>query len=169
MERVKRPSIFVEAARELPLYQFLMIVTTEQQIDYERLAQVVQSVPNLSLLTRVPFTEVEKYFAQAKLFVNTSAFEGFPNTFLQSGKYGVPIVSLAVDPNGIISQHGCGILCNDNPASLVANIHKMMTETDFYRKTSTNILTYLQQFHDKEKIIPQYEEVFQSVLKRRKA
>jgi glycosyltransferase involved in cell wall biosynthesis len=169
VERVKHPSIFVETARQLPMYQFLMIVTTEQQIDYERIAQSAQSVSNLSMLTRVPFVEVEKYFAQAKLFVNTSAFEGFPNTFLQSGKYGVPIVSLAVDPNGIISQHGCGMLCNDDSGILVANIHKMMTETDFYRKTSTNILTYLQQFHDKEKIIPQYEEVFQSVVKRRKA
>jgi len=159
---VKRPSLILEAVQQLPMYSFLMIVTPEHHADFERLAQAAQAFPNLTLLSRVPFAEVEKYFAQAKLFVNTSSFEGFPNTFLQAGKYGVPIVSLKVDPNGIISRHGSGLLCYNDPAALVTSIQRMMTEPDLYQGASENILNYLRQYHDKDKIIPQYESVFRT-------
>ena len=73
---------------------------------------VVQQLPaNVRLLEKIPFSESDKLFEGALVLLNTSEFEGFPNTFLQAGKYGVPVLSLSVDPDEFITQTGCGLVC----------------------------------------------------------
>ena len=53
-------------------------------------------------------SEVIEYFKAASVFINTSTSEGFPNTFLQAWQCEVPVVSLAVDPNEVITEYGLG-------------------------------------------------------------
>ncbi len=163
-ESVKRPAIMVEVARSMPEYQFVMVVTPVIEESYRRLEEAARSIPNLEVVSRVPYAEIEKYFAQAKLFVNTSAFEGFPNTFLQAGKYGVPIISMKVDPNRLISEHGCGLLCSDDPGLLRENIHRLMSDPVLYERYSAQILQYVRKYHDIAIITPQYEAAFQTAL-----
>lgn len=164
-EPVKRPSAMLEVARRLPEFQFTMIVTIVMQDQYEKIVQSAEAIPNLTVMTSVPFQEVEKYFARSRIFVNTSNFEGFPNTFLQAGKYAVPVASLKVDPNHMFTQHGCGPLCEDNLDLLVTNIQRLMCDPSYYEPFSRNILEYVQKYHDKDLIISQYEAVFRSATK----
>ena len=163
-EQVKRPFLYLEVVRSLPAFSFIMIVTPVTEQDMQRLTKASQSIPNLTLLSRIPFEEVEQYYAQARIFVNTSHFEGFPNTFLQAGKYGVPIISLKVDPNEMISRHGCGLLCNDDVDQLRENIQKVMSDPELCAHLGSRIFQYVKQYHDKDRIIPQYEEVFRSIF-----
>ena len=53
---------------------------------------------NLEIIEWLPYRKAEALIAGAFALVNTSCFEGFPNTFLQAGKFGVPILSFEVDP-----------------------------------------------------------------------
>ena len=41
---------------------------------------------------------------KSKILINTSSFEGFPNTFVQAWANGVPVISLKVDPDNIIKK-----------------------------------------------------------------
>ena len=168
-ESVKRPSLMLEVARRLSQFRFTMIVTIVDQDDFDQLMRAAMDLPNMTVLTSIPFSEVEKYFASSKVFVNTSNFEGFPNTFLQAGKYAVPVASLKVDPNHIFTQYHCGLLCDDNLDVLIENILKLMCDPQFYEPYSQNIMDYVTRFHDKDLVISQYEKVFRKVARRKQS
>ncbi|QJP14821.1 glycosyltransferase family 4 protein [Starkeya sp. ORNL1] len=46
----------------------------------------------------------------AKIMVNTSDAEGFPNATLEAWTVGVPVLPLTVDPGGVFERHGLGLL-----------------------------------------------------------
>lgn len=103
----KRPMLFLELARDCPGFEFLMIVSRTDEASFQALADNCPA--NLRIVEHVPAHEIRDYLQRARVLVNTSRFEGFPNTFLQAAVMGVPIVSLAVDPDGMLAGHACGI------------------------------------------------------------
>jgi len=163
-ERIKRPSIVLALARQLPEYAFVIIMNLANPETHEQCLAEAKSLPNVTLLPRVPFAEVERYFANARVHVNTSVFEGFPNTFIQAAKYGLPTVALQVDPGAMLSQHGCGQQCDDDLDRLKETVRLLMHDTQLYAQTSARCLDYVRTYHDKEKIISQYEKALEGVL-----
>jgi len=163
-ERVKKPSLVFELARRLPHLPFVIILNQGLPDSHEICLKEAQTLLNVTLIERVSFEEVERYYAAARLFVNTSAFEGFPNTFLQAAKYGVPIIATDVDPGGMLSQHGCGITCGGDFEHFVESVRRLMTDDALYAQMSVAALHYVRAYHDKDIIIPQYEKAFQEVL-----
>lgn len=107
--QLKRPEIFFETAAALPEYKFVMIGGACPGLEnyYQAMLARAREVANLEFIGPVSYSEVNKYFARSKVFVNTSEIEGFPNSFLQAWVRGVPVVSF-FDPDGLISLHGLG-------------------------------------------------------------
>jgi Glycosyl transferases group 1 len=63
---------------------------------------------NVSLLGELSHNETLKYIANAKAMINTSRMEGFPNIFIEAWAYGVPVLSLYVDPGSVIEKEDLG-------------------------------------------------------------
>ena len=74
---------------------------------FQSVSKQCNALPNLKFLGFQPLDVTERYFDQCKLFVNTSEFEGFPNTFLQAWCRGIPVVSF-VDPDNVIRDNQLG-------------------------------------------------------------
>jgi glycosyltransferase involved in cell wall biosynthesis len=101
----KRPELVVDIARELPKVSFVMIGGRMKGFEdlYDQVKKAAESLPNLTFIGVVPYSEVNDYFARAKLFLNTSDSEGFPNSYLQAWVRGVPVISY-FDPDGLIES-----------------------------------------------------------------
>lgn len=123
-DNTKRPWMFVELARQFPEQKFKMVMNKITEDIHD---QCIRDQPsNLEIIERVPFLEIDTLFANASAFVSTSRFEGFPNTFLQAAKYGVPILSLVVDPDQMLETHNAGVMLNDDDGDLLAGLRRII-------------------------------------------
>lgn len=163
-ERVKRPSLAFELARRMPEFQFVIIMNTVGIKSYMESVRRAQELPNITLMEHVPFEEIEGYFANARVHLNTSSFEGFPNTYLQAAKYGVPTVAMTVDPDGVLSRHSCGLVSGNDLDTCEENISRLMRDDKVYAELSRNSLKYVRRFHDKDMVIQKYERALETVL-----
>lgn len=160
---IKRPGLFLDLAERFPALSFRMLMTFSNKEIWEDIHRRAAALKNVTLVDYTPFNEVEKHFAGARLFVNTSVFEGFPNAFLQAAKYAIPIVSLVVDPGGML-QRGCGAACGDDVSKLAAEVASFTTNEERLQKASETILDYVRTKHDKAVIALQYQEVLSRTL-----
>ncbi len=109
---VKRPDVAVELARRLPQYRFAFVGGSVPGGDsyYQRIATEAKRLSNVTFAGPVAYEQTGKWFDRARLHVNTSDYEGFPNTFLQAWVRRVPVVSF-YDPDTVIRRHGLGRVC----------------------------------------------------------
>ena len=105
----KRPDLVLELARKLPGLRIVMIggPCHGHEDLFEEIRQQAEGISNLDFKGYVPYQEVNAYYARARIFVNTSDSEGFPNSFLQSWVRGMPVFSF-FDPDGIITRERLG-------------------------------------------------------------
>lgn len=156
----KQPELFVELAQKLPQYQFKMIMSQSQERqDDSFIRDQVACLSNFDYVGFVPFRKIMPYYQRAGLFVSTSLREGFPNTFLQSWQFRTPVVSLGIDPDGVISRYDLGIVCYDIE-ELSEKISLIMDDRKLREKMGGNALTYVENFHSKEVVYTQYKRIF---------
>jgi glycosyltransferase involved in cell wall biosynthesis len=162
--QLKRAELFMELTKTIPNEHFTMVCQRATgDKNYEALVAQAKKLKNLRFIKRVPLSEIESYFQQAKVLVNTSVSEGFPNTFIQACKYGVPILSLNVNPDAFLNKYSCGICCNDDFHRLADSLRAMLTGNK-YSEYSKNTRKYVEQNHDIMKIVKKYKELFGRIV-----
>ncbi len=152
----KRPELFVELAKKLPKYQFIMIGGASNKKLYEKIKSKARELKNLDFLGFKPLKETEEYFKRAKIFVNTSILEGFPNTFLQAWRYGTPVVSLDIDPDEIICKYKLGFH-SKSFEKMVEDIKRLYEDRKFYKKISYRCKRFIREFDIKGLITKYYK------------
>jgi len=111
---VKRPDIAVELARRLPHRRFAFVGGSVPGGEdyYARVADDARRLSNVTFAGPVSYEQTGNWFDRARLHINTSDYEGFPNTFLQAWVRRVPVVSF-YDPDSVIRRRGLGSVCAD--------------------------------------------------------
>lgn len=147
---LKQPEIFLELAQDFPNEKFVMIMPMHQhnQSLFNQISEQAKSIPNVTFIEKVPFEETTKYYNQAKVFVNTSKFEGFPNTFVQAAASATPMLSLNVNPDDFLTKEKCGLFSNNSYDKLVENLHRLLTNQDEWQEFSDNAYGYAKANHD---------------------
>ena len=105
LRSLKRPELALELARQLPQVKFTLAggPMPGGQTYYEDVLAAAARLPNVTMLGPVRYRDSGALFDRAKIFLNTSAIEGFPNTFLQAWIRAVPVVTF-FDPDGLVQR-----------------------------------------------------------------
>lgn len=150
---LKRPEIFLKIAENFPDENFIIICNKGTYIEYwNEIKEKADKIPNLTFVPFVLFENIDNYFKESKVFINTSTYEGFPNTFVQAAKSKTPILSLRINPDRFLTKYKCGIVCDNNIKKMVNNLELLLTNQDLYNKFSENALRYAKEHHDIDKI-----------------
>lgn len=153
--KLKRPQWFINLAKnKMHNELFIMVGAPIDQNLYQATKQEAEKVNNMQFTGGLPFKIVNEYFSQCKLFVCTSEYEGFPNTFLQAWSNNVPVVS-TVDPSNVIKKHKLGIIVSSEE-ELLAATKKLLSDNRLYLEIQNNIKQYFESNHDSQ---TQFEKV----------
>jgi glycosyltransferase involved in cell wall biosynthesis len=111
LNRTKNPAAFVRLAAKFAAssdVKFTMAgASNDDPWTAEQLA-LIRSTPNVEYLGKLTQDEVNALLERSTVLVNTSEHEGFANTFIQAWLRHVPVASLHVDPDGLLSRAGLG-------------------------------------------------------------
>lgn len=146
----KQPGIFLDLAKRNPDFQFLMICppsATSPELS-EQIRMQAEAMKNVDFVSSVPFDEIDSYFESARIFVNTSTQEGFPNTFIQAAKHGVPILSLSVNPNDFLENEQCGFFCYNDIDKLHSRLVELVGDAELVSRIGMNGYQYAKKYHD---------------------
>jgi len=113
LRALKRPELALELARQLPQVKFSIAggPMPGGETYYEDVRAAAARLPNVTMHGAVRYADSGTLFDRAKIFLNTSSIEGFPNTFLQSWIRGVPVVSF-FDPDSLVQRLQLGHIAN---------------------------------------------------------
>lgn len=165
MNRVKRPDLFLKLAVAMPEAKFCMIGGDASWKDpnyFEELKKSAARIPNLEFLGFVPYQQAARYFATASILVNTSDFEGFPNTFLQAWSSFTPVVSLNADPDEIICRYKLGFHSHSF-AQMIKDVRSLIQNEALRRETGARSRKYVEQKHSTRQIISRHIEFFEQL------
>ncbi len=161
----KQPRRFLELASRFPNEKFVMICRPATgDTEYPKLQKQAAEIPNLTFYTEVNFTEMDRFFATAKIFINTSDAEGFPNTFIQAARTATPILTWQINPDQFLTRHQCGLACGGSMEKLSQGL-TFLLENQRYIELGQNGLNYVRQHHDIATIANRYKEILRQIVK----
>jgi len=162
----KKPRRFLDLAKENPEDKFIMVCqTADNSPAYRDLVAEAGKIPNLQFIRHVPFNQIDEYFRRAKVFVNTSDAEGFPNTFIQACKCATPILSYNVNPDDFLGKYRCGLCAAGDRDSFIRMLKELLIPENG-KNYGENSRRFVEQNNDIVKIAEQYKELFRKLLYR---
>lgn len=152
----KRPELALALARRLAPWQLHMIGGPQagHEALFDEIARQARGVPNLHFHGQVPYQEVNAFYERARVFVNTSDQEGFPNSYLQAWRRGTPVVAF-FDPDGVIAARGLGRAVDDLDAMSQAVI-QLLSEPETWAEASARSLHHMLAQHGDEQVLAPY-------------
>lgn len=159
----KRPERLLELAERLPDVEFQMIGWSDNEEDREGIVRRASELSNLRFEGFVPPDQIDQFYRRAIALVNTSDYEGFPNTFLEAWRYAVPVVSLHHTLDGVLTDRRVGYHAGtmDELARIVA---RLWNEPAGAVEVGWNGRRYLQDTYALDVVFGEYETIFGDVF-----
>jgi len=160
-EKWKRPEGYIQLAKAFPKEKFVMIMPiADNQRFFNYIKNEAYKVSNLRFIPGVPFSKIEYYYKNAKVFVNTSLSEGFPNSFNQAMNFSTPLLSLNINPDDFINKNQVGIHCNNDFNKLKENLERLLLDQELWEKFSKNSYQFVYNEMNIKKAIIKWKTIF---------
>jgi glycosyltransferase involved in cell wall biosynthesis len=156
----KRPEILAEIARRLPQHRFMMVGGSDKDPKGKAFAEgaraAMAALPNTAVHGFLPFADADRMFEGARLVINTSTYEGFPNTFLQAWSRGVPVVSFVDTGSRHRGQPVFDLVSDVDQAT--AAVARLMQDDAAWEEASRRVREHFQERHSVAAVASMYEQ-----------
>lgn len=143
---LKRPDLFFALARELPHYQFHMILSRsgEDRL-YHWCEKTAREIPNVTFHGELTPDEAHRHLQGSRVLIGTSDYEGSPNTYSLANMYRIPVISLNVACQGVCAQGSLKLMTAEITRLMEDDTyHKIITDRAYqYAYANNNITTVI--------------------------
>lgn len=162
---VKRAERLLELAGSLPEVRFHMVggPSRGEETLFHDVSRAAAGRSNVHFHGRLSYWEAKALYPRAKVFVNTSDLEGFPNSYLQAWISGVPVVTL-IDPDGVIEREGLGVAARSR-AQMRAAIGRLLGEPAAWQAASERCRAFMAREYAEDKVLAAYLDTFEKVMR----
>lgn len=161
LRHTKRPHLLIEIAKAMPDTNFVVCGAPthhRSSIEYgEQIIKDLKTVPNIDYRGSVPIKEAYQIIARSAVLLSTSSGEGFPNTMLEAWSSYTPVVSLDVDPGGVVDEHELGYVTH-SVNETVMKLGGLMENPAELERLGSNGYTYVSQKHSPQHVCDQLEQ-----------
>jgi len=153
---VKRPDVLLDVAAMLPDIAVHMAGGTVpgEGSCFDEIRARAQHCANVTFHGAVPYRDVSALYERARVFVNTSDIEGFPNTYLQAWASGTPVVAF-FDPDDLISREGLGIAVR-TPQEMADAVRTLVHDEAQWQASSARCLAHVARCHGDDTVLRPY-------------
>jgi glycosyltransferase involved in cell wall biosynthesis len=128
---------------------------------FERIRAEARSLPNVEFTGFLPLAQVEPWFDRARVFVNSSDYEGMPNTFMQAWARGIPTVA-TVDV-GARSEGELIYTKFERAEEAAAQIERLFEDRRHWSAQSARVRSYFAANHSSEEVLARYGALFEEL------
>jgi glycosyltransferase involved in cell wall biosynthesis len=156
MRSVKRPDMLLSVADRLPHVSFHMVggtVPGGQQF-FERVKAQAAAHGNVTFHGAVAYRDTGALYSRARVLVNTSDIEGFPNTYLQAWSSGTPVVAF-FDPDGVIAREGLGVTVR-TPDEMCEAVRRLTSDESEWQAARQRCLAFIERHYSEDVVLQPY-------------
>ena len=160
MRSVKRPDVLLSVADRLPHVSFHMVggtVPGGQRI-FETVKAQAADRGNVTFHGAVAYRDTGALYSRARVLVNTSDIEGFPNTYLQAWSSGTPVVAF-FDPDGVIAREGLGMTVR-TPDEMCEAMRRLTSNASEWQAARQRCLAFIQRHYSEDLVLQPYLTAF---------
>ena len=165
IQHLKRPDRILELAGKMPEVKIHMVggPLSGQEALFRDIANKAATTRNVTFHGRLSYWDANDLYGRAKVLVNTSDVEGFPNSYVQAWIRGVPVVTL-IDPDRVIEREGLGIAAR-YPAQIPDAVRSLLGDPAAWNATSDRCHMFMAREYGEEKVLADYFDTFVEVMR----
>lgn len=148
---IKRPHLFLDLVERLPEARCRMVCPNEDAGLWESVRRRATGLANLEFIERVPYHEIQAVYDSAKIFVNTSEWEGWPNSFIQSGLGRTALLSLDVNPDRLFEEFRPGVFAAGRFDGMVEGARHLLGHPAELAEAQAGAARFVAELHDNAK------------------
>jgi glycosyltransferase involved in cell wall biosynthesis len=118
----------------------------------EPIVEGLKALPNVQYLGQVAPSKTLEIIGNAAMLLSTSDLEGFPSVFLEAWAAGTPVVSLKIDPDGVIQRKTLGAVSGTIEGA-VGDITTLMHSPERREEMSLRARQHVKEAHSEEAAI----------------
>jgi glycosyltransferase involved in cell wall biosynthesis len=128
IKKAKQPEEFIHLCEEFEklgdMAEFTMVGKPSMSKYQLELESRIRRLKKFRFVGEIPIAEANSLLEASHIFVNTSKFEGFPNTFIQAWMRRNVVISLQVDPDHMIRDMNLGF-CSGTFTQMVRDLEEI--------------------------------------------